>query len=87
MGHLEYLPLPGGALAIKKPYRTAIGYLLALGIDLNQDLPFLKGVDDLELDIIKSQMEKKINSPLTSSCGRLFDAVSALIGVRGVDRI
>jgi hydrogenase maturation protein HypF len=85
MGHVEYLPLPGGALAIKKPYRIAIGYLLSLfGEDgLRQDLPCLKQVDSLEIDIIKKQVERKINSPLTSSCGRLFDAVSALIGVRG----
>ncbi|MCK5434732.1 MAG: carbamoyltransferase HypF, partial [Dehalococcoidales bacterium] len=84
MGHFEYLPLPGGALAIEKPYRIAIGYLLSLfGEDgLKQDLPCLKQVDSLEIDIIKKQIEKKINSPLTSSCGRLFDAVSALIGVR-----
>jgi len=85
MGHLEYLPLPGGAAAIKKPYRITIGYLLSLlgEAALNQDLPFLKQADSLEIDIIKKQIEKKINSPLTSSCGRLFDAVSALIGVRG----
>ncbi|MFC2017249.1 carbamoyltransferase HypF [Chloroflexota bacterium] len=85
MGHLEYLPLPGGAAAMKKPYRIAVGYLLALLGDeaLNQDLPFLKQVDSPDIDIIKKQKEKKINLPLTSSCGRLFDAVSALIGVRG----
>jgi hydrogenase maturation protein HypF len=84
MAHLEYLPLPGGALAIKKPYRTAIGYLLALGIDLDEKLPPRKQTDEVELEVIKRQLEKNINAPLTSSCGRLFDAVSALIGVRGV---
>jgi hydrogenase maturation protein HypF len=84
IGHLEYLPMPGGALAIKKPYRTAIGYLISLGIDLNRDLPLFQQVDDLELNIIQSQLEKNINSPLTSSCGRLFDSVSALIGIRSV---
>jgi len=83
MGHLEYLPLPGGALAIKKPYRTAIGYLLSLGIDLDQNLRFLDHVEPQEINIIKNQIEKNINSPLASSCGRLFDAVAALIGVRG----
>ncbi len=85
MGHLDYLPLPGGALAINKPYRIAAGYLLSLlGEDaLNQDLPFLRQVDTVEIDIIKKQVERRINSPLTSSCGRLFDAISALIGVRG----
>jgi len=85
MGHLEYLPLPGGALAIKKPFRTAIGYILSLlgETAVKQDLSFLKHVDRVEIDIIQKQIEQKINSPLTSSCGRLFDAVSALIGVRG----
>ncbi len=84
MAHLEYLPLPGGSLAIKKPYRTAIGYLTALGIDLDRTLPPLKQTDEVELDIIKRQIEKRINAPLTSSMGRLFDAVAALIGVRSV---
>ena len=85
MAHLEYLPLPGGATAIKKPYRIALSYLLSLlGEDaLKQDLPFLEQIDRTETGIIRKQIEKKINSPLTSSCGRLFDAVSALIGVRG----
>ncbi len=82
--HLEYLPLAGGTQAIKKPYRTTIGYLLSLGIKLDRQLPFLKNVDPAEIDIIRSQIENGINSPLTSSMGRLFDAVSALIGVRGV---
>ena len=85
VGHLEYLPLPGGALAIKKPYRIAVSYILSLlgATALKQDLPFLRGVDNMEIDIISRQIEKEINSPLTSSCGRLFDAVSALLGVRG----
>jgi hydrogenase maturation protein HypF len=82
--HLEYLPLPGGAQAIKKPYRTALGYLLSLGISLDKDLPLMQYVDNAESDIIKNQVEKGINAPLTSSMGRLFDAVSAIIGVRGV---
>ncbi len=84
-GHLEYLPLPGGDLAIRKPFRIAISYLLSLlgETALKQDLPFLRGIDSVEIDIIRKQIENKINSPLTSSCGRLFDAVSALIGVRG----
>jgi hydrogenase maturation protein HypF len=83
-GHLEYLPLPGGPLAIKKPYRTAIGYLTALGIEIDRQLPFLKNVDPGEIDIIRGQIERSVNTPLSSSMGRLFDAVSALIGVRGV---
>ena len=84
MAHLEYLPLPGATIAIKKPYRIAIGYLLSLLGDnaLEQDIPLLSRVSRPEIDIIRKQIEKKVNSPLTSSCGRLFDAVSAMIGVR-----
>jgi hydrogenase maturation protein HypF len=84
MAHLEYLPLAGGALAIKKPYRTTLGYLVALGIPVNKTLPFLKDAADGEPEIIREQLKKKVNTPLTSSMGRLFDAVAALIGVRGV---
>lgn len=85
-GHLEYLPLPGGEAAIKRPYRIATGYLLKLlgenSLDLK--LPFLKQVDPVEVALIKRQVQTGLNSPLTSSMGRLFDAVSALIGIRGV---
>ena len=88
-GHLEYLPLPGGELAIKRPYRTAIGYILSLLGEsaLKQGLTFIPElssgqVSEAEIEIIKRQMERKINSPLTSSMGRLFDAVSALLGIR-----
>jgi hydrogenase maturation protein HypF len=85
LGHLEYLPLPGGAAAIRRPYRTAIGHIISLlGEDQLQNIPPLPyQVDAAEIDIIKQQIRQKLNSPLTSSMGRLFDAVSALIGVRG----
>jgi len=82
-GHLEYVPLPGGAAAIKKPYRMALSYLYTLlGEDLSlAGLP-LSHLDPVELETIKQQIKRGINSPLTSSAGRLFDAVSALAGVR-----
>ena len=84
-GHLEYLPLPGGAAAIKRPYRTAIGYILTLLGEnaLDHDLPVMREADDMEIEVIKRQIERKINSPLTSSVGRLFDTISALLGIRG----
>ncbi len=85
VGRLEYLPLPGGAAAIKRPYRTAIGYILTLLGEnaLNQELSVVREVDEIEIEIIKRQIERKINSPLSSSMGRLFDAISALLGIRG----
>ncbi|HJX12506.1 MAG TPA: carbamoyltransferase HypF [Dehalococcoidales bacterium] len=82
--HLEYLPLPGGALAIRKPCRTAAGYLAALGVHLDNKLPLFQYLDEVELDVIRGQVAGNLNAPLTSSMGRLFDAVAALTGVRGV---
>jgi len=84
VGHFEYVPLPGGVAAIKKPYRMALSYLYTLlGEDFDlAGLP-LAGIKPAEIEVIKQQLKRKINSPLTSSAGRLFDAVSALVGVRG----
>ncbi len=83
VGHLEYVPLPGGEAAIKKPYRMTLSYLYTLlgeGFSL-EGLPFSK-LEPIELEIIRQQLRRGINCPLTSSAGRLFDAVSALVGVR-----
>ncbi|MGD0999018.1 MAG: carbamoyltransferase HypF, partial [Thermoleophilia bacterium] len=82
--HLEYLPLPGGALAITRPVRTAAGWLLALfgppGVERARRAGF--AVDDAELAAVSAQVESGLNAPLTSSAGRLFDAVAALASVR-----
>jgi hydrogenase maturation protein HypF len=84
VGHFEYMPLPGGAAAIKKPYRLALSYLYTLlGDDFKLDGLPLAGLEATEIEIIKQQLRQKINSPPASSAGRLFDAVSALAGVRG----
>ena len=88
-GHLEYLPLPGGDAAIKRPYRTATGYILSLlGEAVLNDLArqpqsaFSARVSQPETEIIARQIERRLNTPLTSSMGRLFDAISALAGIR-----
>ena len=82
VGQLEYVPMPGGAMAIKKPYRMALGYLYHLfGNDTAiRGLP-LAHIPENERKIIRQQIEKGINCPLTSSAGRLFDAVAAITGV------
>jgi hydrogenase maturation protein HypF len=84
VGYLEYVPLPGGAAAIKKPYRMALSFLYTLlGFNFSiEGLPF-SGLKPEEIDLVKQQLRRGINSPPTSSAGRLFDAVSALAGVRG----
>jgi hydrogenase maturation protein HypF len=84
VGHLEYVPLLGGAAAIERPYRMAFSYIYALLGEsiLAQDLHFLRAIDQYEKEVMKRQLERRINCPLTSSCGRLFDGVSALLGIR-----
>ena len=82
-GQFEYVPMPGGAAAIKKPYRMALGYLLSLlGNDYSIDGLPLTQIDNTEFNIIKKQIATGFNCPPTSSAGRLFDAVAALTGVR-----
>jgi hydrogenase maturation protein HypF len=79
--HLEYLPLPGGDAATRSPWRIAAGYAHTLGIEVD-NLPFLQNIDRQALRILKQQIDKKLNAPLTSSMGRLFDAVASFIGIR-----
>jgi hydrogenase maturation protein HypF len=76
--HLEYLPMPGGDAAVRNPWRLALGYLYAL----TGEVPPLAGVSDQEMRIARQQVDRGLNTPLTSAAGRLFDAVTALIGIR-----
>ena len=82
--HLDYVALPGGDIAARFPWRMALIYLhKTFGEDLfNLPIPFVRNLDQAESSIILRMTTKGVNSPLTSSCGRLFDAVSALVGLR-----
>lgn len=87
VAHFRRFPLPGGELAIKEPRRAAIGLLYEMDGHFNQkNLPPLASFSSRELSLIKTMLDKKINSPLTSSAGRLFDAVASLIGLRQINR-
>jgi len=81
---LSYVPMPGSAAAIKEPWRMAISYLYdAFGEEFrNLDLPLLKEIEEKKIKIIIEMISKKINSPLTSSIGRLFDGIAAIIGIK-----
>jgi hydrogenase maturation protein HypF len=81
--HFEYIPQPGGDAVSKHPWRMMTSYILHyFGNDAINDYQFLfNGVDKQELSTVKSIINSNLNCPLTSSAGRLFDAVSALIGV------
>jgi hydrogenase maturation protein HypF len=82
--HLAYLPMPGSTAAIKQPWRMGLSYLYAAYGDALADLPlpFLCGIEDARAAIILEMIKKRINAPLTSSLGRLFDGVAALAGLR-----
>jgi hydrogenase maturation protein HypF len=84
IAHFEYVPLPGGDTAIREPWRMAVSYLAHhFGRSfLNWRIPFVEQLDIRKAELLLQMMQKDVNSPLTSSCGRLFDAVSALVGLR-----
>ena len=67
--HLKYIPMPGGEACIREPWRMTFSYLYSIHGKIVRN------------DILDQMIDKNINSPLTSSAGRLFDGVSSLIGV------
>ncbi|MCP4139711.1 MAG: carbamoyltransferase HypF [Chloroflexi bacterium] len=80
--HLPYFPLAGGDAATKRPSRTALGLLYELGIDWDEYISPMQNLCSEERMALRVQLEKKINTPMTSSMGRLFDAAAALAGGR-----
>jgi hydrogenase maturation protein HypF len=81
--HFEYIPLPGGDKVTEEPWRTAVSYLYSsFGQHVRAlDIPFIRQMEDKKLNLILEALEKRINCPLSSGAGRLFDAVAALINV------
>jgi len=86
--HLRAFPLPGGEKAVKEPRRSALGLLYALyGEALFDNSPapeLLAAFTPQERKPLRAMLQKEINAPLTSSAGRLFDAVAALVGLRQI---
>jgi len=72
-GHLRYIPLAGGDAAVREPWRAALGYGAQVG-----------GVPEDRVRVVRRMIESGVNTVQTSSCGRLFDAVAAIIGLRTV---
>ncbi len=84
MAHFANVKMPGAKAAVKNPWQMAISYLYEIfGKDLiNPEHPFMQSIEPDSLELIIQIIENQINTPITSSCGRLFDAVAAIAGVR-----
>jgi hydrogenase maturation protein HypF len=85
VAHLRPVPMPGGAAAIRRPARMAFGLLSGLdgGLFEHSGASILqRSLADEERATLQAMVSRGLNSPLTSSMGRLFDAVAALTGVR-----
>jgi hydrogenase maturation protein HypF len=83
-GHLEYFRLPGGDKAVEQPFRVALSLLAQAHGDLGAltGVPVVAARSEQERHVLARMVEAGVSSPLTSSMGRLFDGVSALLGVR-----
>ena len=82
VNHFGYLPMPGGDLVAKEPWRMGVSYLYdTFGDEIYKlDLPFLKGIPTRKIEWLIKAIDNRINCPLACSSGRLFDAVSSILG-------
>lgn len=81
--HLRYVSLPGGDAAVRQPWRMSVSYLRDTFGEAMPDLPFLREVPEAQVPVVQSMLDRGLNCVDTSSCGRLFDAVAGLVGIRG----
>ena len=83
-GHFRQVRLPGGDKAVREPWRMALSFLHTTMGDAAFALehPVTRCLSAEERTIFTAMLERGLNSPLTSSCGRLFDAVAALLNIR-----
>ena len=81
VAHLDYIPMPGAEACIKEPWRMAASYLYSAfgGGFLRLNIDLVRGIDKKKWAVLKTMIDKKVNSPLTSGMGRFFDAAGSLI--------
>jgi len=85
VGRFRPLRMPGADKAIREPWRMAWSALLDSGLDPERDAPaFAERIDEQQRDAVRFALAADVNAPWSSGCGRLFDAVAALVGVRDV---
>ena len=80
--HLRPFPMPGGDAAVREPWRLGLGLLWSLGEPWEPWIPSMAAAGERRGRILRQQLERGLNTPRTSSLGRLFDAVASLAGVR-----
>jgi hydrogenase maturation protein HypF len=85
IAHLRYAPMPGGDAAARAPWRAALGFLATEPSAASAFRLAGDGVNPLERAVVERQLASRLNTPLASSMGRLFDATAALLGVRQVN--
>ncbi len=81
-GRLSFVKMPGGAAAINEPWRMAVSYMHSVMGDDMLCSGILNGIETAKIGYIRNMLQSDMNCPLTSSAGRLFDAVSAMLGIR-----
>ncbi len=84
IAHLRYAPMPGGDAAARAPWRAALGFLATEPSGASAFRLAGDGVNPLERAVVERQLASRLNTPLASSMGRLFDAAAAVLGVRQV---
>lgn len=82
LAHLQYTPLPGGEQAVEEPWRNAVGMLFYYWPKEGKELATKLFPEKLnEINIIEQMIKNQINTSMAGTCGRLFDAVSAILGI------
>jgi hydrogenase maturation protein HypF len=84
LGHLEQLSLPGGDAAAQEPWRMGMSLLHRLFGENCGTMNYFPAVDSASKSVLVQMLQNRFNTPLTSSCGRLFDGVAALLGLTPV---
>ncbi|MCU1310895.1 MAG: (NiFe) hydrogenase maturation protein HypF [Candidatus Angelobacter sp.] len=80
--HFRYVPMAGGNAAVREPWRMALSHLYDASASHDLDLAIYREVESKRLSLVENLITRRINTVQTSSCGRLFDAVASIIGLR-----